>query len=133
MALRQLPELIPNNTFLDTLTAELNSITAIIHNLDKDIANLRFKLTQKIIEVEIIEDRVKVSVAFDATLSNERQREAAVASLRRKDDTWVTLTTKDIPELKDQVAKVEADRGFHYRKYQTLLTYAKTMSSPHGT
>jgi GTPase involved in cell partitioning and DNA repair len=125
----QLTNLVQNTTFVDSIVSELNSVNQEIVNFDEQIANLKFKLVNKQLELDVIEDRVEVEVSFDSTLKNERQRDAALASQKRKDSKWVSLATVEIPQLKDEVAKQESARAFQYRKYQTLLAYVRALNN----
>lgn len=115
-----------NTLFADSIAVELNSINNELHTQDLELAELKSELVTKSLAVETVEERIKVQVAFDTTLTNERQREAATVSERRKDNTWVNYTTDLIPKLKEQVATLEAARNFKYRKYSILLAYLKT-------
>lgn len=115
-----------NTLFADSIAAELNSINNELHVDDLELAKLKTDLVAKSLEVETIEERIKVQIAFDTTLTNERQREAATVSERRKNDTWVSYTTDLIPKLKEQVTTLDAARNFKYRKYSILLAYLKS-------
>lgn len=129
MSASTMPKLQNNTLFIDSIVAELNVLAGEIHNNDIEVNNLRFKLFQHTTELETIESRIRVEVAFDTNLKNEKQRDAATYSLRHQDEGWVALTQTTIPELKHNITKLEADRSFNYRKYQTLLAYVKSMGS----
>ena len=118
-----------NTAFADSIVAEINNIIEELHQQDAAFVEAKSKLLTRTLELNDIEDRILVEVAFDVSLSNERQREAASASLKRKDDNWVSLTTKVIPELKDQIARLDTERGFKQRKYNTLIAYLRAIAS----
>jgi septal ring factor EnvC (AmiA/AmiB activator) len=118
-----------NTTFIDSIAAELNSLADELYDVESEITNFKFKLMNTQLEVNVIEDKIKVEVAFDSTLSNERQREAAAASERRKSNKWVTATDKQIPELKQSIAELEVKKSLIYRKYTTLTSYLKALGN----
>lgn len=118
-----------NTTFIDSIAAELNSLADELYDIESEITNFKFKLMNTQLEIGVIEDKIKVEVAFDSTLSNERQREAATASERRKSNKWVTATDKEIPEFKQSIAELEVKKSLIYRKYTTLISYLKALSN----
>lgn len=118
-----------NKAFADSVADKLNTLNNELFKVESEINDLRFKLIDIQLDLEIIEDKIRVEVAFDSTLNNERQREAATASEKRKSDKWVTSKDRDIPQLKRQIAVLETQKSYIYRNYQTLLTYLRYLNS----
>jgi len=102
--------------------SEMSNISEQILVLDKELADLRFTLAEKTIAREVIEGECKVTVAFDNSLSNERQREAALTSTLKRHRNW-SDTKSRIIKIKKDIAHLEADRSVLYRKYESLASY----------
>lgn len=112
-----------SNVFTGSIIEELGKINDELLKLDTEVTNHKKQLVEYKLEVAKLENQYKVEVAFDTTLTNERQRDAALLSLKRQSEPLMNYTSRLIPELEEKLSNCENTRSFKYRQYQILMAY----------
>ena len=102
----------------DSIVQELKDNTEALLQLDKRLIATKDKLLAATREFEDIESLTYSQVAIDETLKNEWQRKSTLDTLRRGLPRWCELYSEVLPELKTQIAHLEADKNYTYRMYQ---------------